>query len=205
MTFEKEGPEIRWLGIPRNVFAIAILVLIVGVVVLLPKFKDRQPLQPTPTNAYFSYGSRQIPSVVPAAVEYPAPNLNLIDLKGNSVSLVELQGQVILVNNWAVWCPFCDAEMPQLEAYFQNHKENDFLLVGINVGDSLVDVTEYLQKRSISFTIWVDPKRVTFDAFKNQRLPSSYVIDKNGTVRLAWNGPIGLDLLERFVTPLLEQ
>jgi peroxiredoxin len=138
-------------------------------------------------------------------VEYPAPQLNLIDLEGKPVSLVELQGEIVLVNNWAVWCPFCEAEMPQLEAYFQNHKEEAFHLVGINVGDQAGDVRDYVQRRAITFPIWVDPKGVTFDAFKNQHLPSSYVIDRSGTVRLAWNGPIGLDLLERFVTPLLEQ
>ncbi len=95
--------------------------------------------------------------------------------------------------------------MPQFEAYFQNHKEEDFLLVGINVGDSEGEVRDYVQKKAMTFPVWVDPKSKTFDAFKNQHLPSSYVIDKSGMVRLAWNGPIGQDLLEAFVTPLLEQ
>jgi hypothetical protein len=36
-------------------------------------------------------------------------------------------------------------------------------------------------------------------------LPSSYVIDRAGMVRLAWTGPISLEMLEKSITPLLEE
>ncbi len=90
MTFVKGDPDKRLFGVPRKVFTIVVLVSIGAAFVLLSKIRRSQPLPPTPTTAYFSYGSRQIPSVVPAAVEYPAPELDLVDLEGNPVSLGDL-------------------------------------------------------------------------------------------------------------------
>jgi thiol-disulfide isomerase/thioredoxin len=71
----------------------------------------------------------------PGSVNYPAPELELWDIDWNVVSLSGLQGQVVLVNNWATWCPPCREEMPALEAYFRRHRDEGFTLVAINSGD----------------------------------------------------------------------
>jgi hypothetical protein len=42
-------------------------------------------------------------------------------------------------------------------------------------------------------------------AFRNDYLPNSYLIDRAGSVRLAWTGAISLAMLEKYVTPLLEE
>lgn len=41
------------------------------------------------------------------------------------------------------------------------------------------------------------------EAFKNYNLPSSYVIDRDGVVRLAWSGVISREMLEKYVTPMV--
>jgi thiol-disulfide isomerase/thioredoxin len=62
------------------------------------------------------------PSVVPAAVDFAAPALSLPNTLGNTESLADYRGRVVLVNNWATWCPPCKAEMPTLQAYFEAHQ-----------------------------------------------------------------------------------
>jgi thiol-disulfide isomerase/thioredoxin len=59
-------------------------------------------------------------SVTPVEVNYPAPELSLQNINGQSESLTDYQDQVVLVNNWATWCPPCKAEIPILEALLQN-------------------------------------------------------------------------------------
>jgi peroxiredoxin len=144
-------------------------------------------------------------SVVPVGVDYLAPELVLADVSGKPVSLVDLRGQIVLVNNWATWCPPCRAEMPELEAYYQAHKNQNFTLIGISAGDTATQVQNFTQQNGITFPMWLDPDNAALVAFRNNSLPSSYVIDKTGTIRLAWTGVISLEMLETHVTPLLRE
>ncbi|MBC8508181.1 MAG: TlpA family protein disulfide reductase [Anaerolineales bacterium] len=144
-------------------------------------------------------------SVVPVSVEYLVPELVMTDLSGKSVSLADFRGQIVLINNWATWCPPCRAEMPQLEAYYQAHKDQNFTLIGISAGDTQAQVENFVREYALSFPMWIDLESAALSAFRNNSLPSSYVIDKNGTVRLAWSGAISLAMLEEHVTPLLKE
>ena len=151
-------------------------------------------------------GSQPIDTSVkpaPGMVEYPAPELELVNLDGQPVSLEALRGQVVMVNNWATWCPPCRAEMPELEAFYQAHKEEGFVLVGINSGDQSDQVQDFIQEYNLSFPMWLDPTGLAIHAFQNNALPSSYVLDEDGTVRMMWSGAISLDVLETYVTPML--
>ena len=137
-------------------------------------------------------------------VNYPVPEFEVSDLDGNPISLADLQGKVVLVNNWATWCPPCRAEMPELEAYYQAHKGDGFVLVGINSGDKQSQVVEFIREYEISFPMWLDPTGLALHAFKNNALPSSYLVDESGTVRRVWTGAVSLETLEQYVTPLLQ-
>lgn len=139
----------------------------------------------------------------PRSVSYPAPELELTDLNGESVSVAGLTGQVVLVNNWATWCPPCRAEMPDLEAYFRVHKNDGFTLVGINSGDQREQVVDFQREVGLTFPLWLDPNSFALRTFQSSALPSSFVIDKTGTVRFVWLGAVSLEALETHVTPLL--
>jgi thiol-disulfide isomerase/thioredoxin len=139
---------------------------------------------------------------VPGVVNYLAPDLELVDLSEVPVSLENLSGQVVLVNNWATWCPPCRAEMPELEAYYRDHQDEGFILVGINSGDRQDQVDDFIREYDLTFPIWLDPTGLALRVFQNNALPSSYVIDKSGVVRLIWMGAVSLEALENYVTPL---
>lgn len=144
-------------------------------------------------------------SAIPLRVDYPAPRVSLQDLEGRAVSLADYAGQVVLVNNWAYWCPPCRAELPILERYYQEHQAEGFSIVGIEAGSPAKTVQYYVDQYRLTFPIWLDPKIKAVAAFGNRSLPNSYVIDRDGQVRLAWTGPISRAMLEQYVTPLLEE
>jgi thiol-disulfide isomerase/thioredoxin len=75
------------------------------------------------------------PLLPPVTTNYPAPQLALIDLKGKPVSIEDYRGQVILVNNWATWCPPCKTEMPELQAYYSAHAAEGFVVLAIESGE----------------------------------------------------------------------
>ncbi len=147
-----------------------------------------------------------VPSLlIPAEVNYAAPKLHLSSLNGKKVSLKDYRGQVALVNNWATWCPPCQAEMPALEAFYQAYHQQGFTVIAIESGEPQAEVVDFVQRFKLTFPVWLDPNMKALAAFHYSGLPSSYVIDRNGQVRLAWAGAITYDLMEKYITPLLKE
>ncbi|MBK7456043.1 MAG: TlpA family protein disulfide reductase [Anaerolineales bacterium] len=144
-------------------------------------------------------------SVIPVAVNYPAPELSLQNVDGKSEALIDYRDQVVLVNNWATWCPPCKAEIPTLQAYYETHTMDGFVIIGIDAGEPQSEVLKFVQEHNMTYPVWFDLKNTAMNAFKNQSLPSSFVIDRKGIVRLAWVGEISGEVLEKYVTPLITE
>ena len=144
-------------------------------------------------------------SVIPMEVNFPVPDVQLTDLGGQPVALANYARQVILYNAWATWCPPCKEEMPTLEAYYQAHKQAGFVVVAIEDGEPASEVAAFVKEYGLTFPVWPDPKWVATTAFKTNSLPTSFVIDRHGTVRLTWTGAITRETLEKYVTPLLSE
>jgi len=63
-------------------------------------------------------------------------------------------------------------------------------------------VTDY----RLTFPVWLDPTYIaTEQAFKTLNLPSSFVIDRQGTIQLQWVGGISRAILDKHVSPLIKE
>lgn len=143
-------------------------------------------------------------SVVPMAVEFPVPELALENIQNGTEALADYQGQVLLVNNWATWCPPCKAEMPSLQKFYEVHSGEGFMIVAINAGDDRAPVEQFVNEYGLTFNVWLDPTGSALNAFRNANLPSSYVVDRTGVVRYAWTGEISYEMLEKYLTPIIQ-
>jgi len=145
-------------------------------------------------------------SAVPIKVNYSAPELTLTDIQGKTSSLADYRGHVVLVNLWATWCPPCKEEMPALESFYHKHKNDGFVIVAVNDGDPTPDVLQFVEDYGLTFPVWLDPTYIATDkAFKTLNLPSSFVIDREGTILISWVGGINAKSLEKYVTPMIEE
>ena len=144
-------------------------------------------------------------SVVPAKVDFAAPELTLEDLSGKSVSLKDHLGSVVLVNLWATWCPPCREEMPTLQSFYEKYKANGFVLIAINQEETAEVVVPFVKEFGLTFPVWLDIDYLAQRKFNTMNLPSSYVIDRNGRVRLMWIGGISKKNLEKYVPDLIEE
>jgi cytochrome c biogenesis protein CcmG/thiol:disulfide interchange protein DsbE len=142
-------------------------------------------------------------SAVPNVMDYAAPQLELTSLDGAQVSLEDLRGSVVLVNLWATWCPPCLQEMPTLNTFYEKYKDDGFVLIGVNQEESRDIVAPFVEDFGLSFPIWLDEKPLAQEAFKTVNLPSSYVIDRDGRVRLMWIGGISEKNLEQYVPKVI--
>jgi cytochrome c biogenesis protein CcmG/thiol:disulfide interchange protein DsbE len=145
-------------------------------------------------------------SAAPIEVDYPAPDLTLIDIHGVERSLADFQGQVVLINLWATWCEPCKDEMPALQAFHDEYSDEGLTVIAINDGDPPADVLQFVKDFDLTFPVWFDPTyTATEEAFKTMGLPSSFVIDRSGVVRLYWIGAIDATNLERGVIPIIRE
>ena len=175
---------------------IAVGLLFIGIAVLMAALPNRDS-EADSGNEQFSFA--------PLSVNYPAPDLSLENIDGRTESLTDYQPNVILVNNWAIWCPPCKAEMPVLEGYYEDHAKEGFMIVAVEAGDARGPVSQFAQDYRLKFQVWLDPNTTSLKAFGNGNLPNSYVIDRHGTVRYAWTGQVNRPMLEKYVTPLLAE
>ena len=142
---------------------------------------------------------------VPVVVDFSMPDIRLTDLQGQPVAFSDYKGQVILYNAWATWCPPCKEEMPTLEGYYRAHRQQGFVVIAIEDGQPVAEVAAYVAEMGLTFPVWPDLKWVASETFGINNLPTSYVIDRSGVVRLMWRGAISRDALEQYVTPLLKE
>ncbi len=201
--------EDQWKRKPRFgrnqiYLGVGIILTLIALINIIPQITGNNSLGPTPTTAYIEYGSRRVPSVIPQEVDFPAPELNVLDLDGNPVSLVDYRDKVVLVNTWATWCPGCEAEVPELQAFSETY-QSVLMVIGVNAEETADQVIPFLEKMEVTFPIWLDAKKSVYRAFGSTHLPSSYVIDRSGMVRMAWYGPISEEMLETYVAPLLQE
>ena len=187
-TFQRKQPG-RAQFLALGVFGFGLIILGLLALILLPKGK-------------VASGSSQ-PGAIPVPVNYPAPDLTLMDLSGKKVSLADFKGSVVLVNNWATWCPPCKDEMPVLQAYDNAHAAQGFATIAVEAGEPPGQVAEFANSLHLAFHVWPDPGMRSVAAFKNMSLPNTYIIDRTGTVRLAWTGAVTEKTLEKYVTPII--
>lgn len=123
----------------------------------------------------------------------PAPVFTAISLEtGSPLSLTDYLGQTLLVNLWATWCHPCETETPYLQSVYERYQDRGLRLLGVSV-DRRADhdaVIEFVEEFGVTYDIALDPDALSRDLFRARGLPTSVLIDREGTVAFSWIGPI---------------
>ena len=124
-----------------------------------------------------------------ASPEGPAPGFSLPSRAGDEISLDQYQDQVIMINFWASWCAPCRQEMPLLEQIYQRYEPLGFTLLGVNVDENPEDALAFLQEsEDVSFPILFDSESQVSQLYEVIAMPSTLVLDREGTVRFVHHG-----------------
>ena len=116
-----------------------------------------------------------------------APDFTLADLHGKQVSLGSLKGKVVFINFWANWCPPCKKEFPELNKLTKSYKDSDMVLLAINIDKNRANVDEFLGKLPEppfnKMTVLLDPQYAVVSSYGARAMPTSFIIDREGTIR----------------------
>ena len=158
--------------------------LAVGVVaglVLFAGLPSQLPWQPAATAT--PGGPTATPASAPIAGA-PAPDFTLRTLDGKTVTLSSLRGQVVLINFWATWCIPCQAEMPAIQHAYDARKANGFTVLGVNLNEPDPDVQAYVTRLGIHFPVLLDAGDSIRTIYRVRGYPTSFFIDRAGTVAI---------------------
>jgi cytochrome c biogenesis protein CcmG/thiol:disulfide interchange protein DsbE len=111
-----------------------------------------------------------------------APDFTLDTYGGETYTLSELRGQVVVVNFWASWCQPCASEAPALEATWQEYQDRGVVFLGVDYVDSEAQAQEYLAKYGVTYPNGPDLGTRISDAYRIRGVPETFIINADGEV-----------------------
>lgn len=147
---------------------------------------------------------RRLPSALVGKAA-PAIDLPLLEDPQRRLQTDSLRGQVWLLNVWASWCAPCREELPVLQTAA---RRDGVLLYGLNYKDYDKDqgaaARAMLQRHGNPYRASaVDAKgRVGID-FGVYGVPETFVIDREGRIRLRHPGAVTAEIWQNELLPLV--
>jgi len=132
-----------------------------------------------------------------------ASDWELYSDSGKRLPMESLKGKVVVLNFWATWCPPCVAEMPNLQAlYDQYGKEVVFLFIAHDKADK---VNTFLKKNEYNLPVFYEGNGIP-DKLFSKSIPITFILDKSGAIVVKekgaanWNAKKVTDLLDGLLT-----
>lgn len=123
------------------------------------------------------------------AVNTPAPDWKLVDLKGQPVKMSDLRGKVVVLDFWAAWCGPCRRELPSIEALHGSYQGKPVVIVGVNCEGAPdrktwdYTVKGFVQDNGLTFTIVNDYELKVNESYDVDAFPTVLVVDPKGVIR----------------------
>ena len=118
-----------------------------------------------------------------ARVGSQAPDFQLNNLDGHSISLSDLRGKPVFINFWATWCSPCRSEMPYIQEIYEEWSGKGLVVLAINIGESPSQVEEFMESQNLSFPVLLDTGKNIAQKYNIQGIPTSFFVDKDGVVQ----------------------
>ena len=145
-----------------------------------------------------------------AAVEKgdKAPNFKLRNLfTGKAQSLKQFRGKVVYLDFWASWCGPCRQSLPLLNKLRGELRRSGFEVVAVNLDENTKNAKRFLRKFPVNYPVLLDPKGKVADRYELPGMPTSFLIDKRGKVRVVHIGfkPKDINKIRKQVISLLKR
>ncbi|WP_170229868.1 TlpA family protein disulfide reductase [Polyangium fumosum] len=113
-----------------------------------------------------------------------------------------LRTHVTVIDFWASWCGSCQQTMPALERLYQDRRAEGLVVVGVSVDDSPDEAAAGAEAFGVSFPIVHDGGHGLQYAFGVSQVPTTFVVDRSGTVRFVGRDPSSI---QRAVIALMDR
>ncbi|MGA3202143.1 MAG: TlpA disulfide reductase family protein [Bryobacteraceae bacterium] len=111
-----------------------------------------------------------------------APNFSIVTESGRTVTRSDFGGKLLVLNFWASWCPPCITELPSLNQFAQEYKDQGVVVIGISNDKNENLYKRFLTQRHVAFDTARDPEADISASYGTFQIPETYLIDRNGKV-----------------------
>ncbi|MCB9662735.1 MAG: TlpA family protein disulfide reductase [Alphaproteobacteria bacterium] len=125
-----------------------------------------------------------------------APELSLPLRGGGSFDLAQARGKPVVLSFWASWCGPCRQELPALSDLAS--RRDDVTIVAVNVDRESKDAERFLSQVRVDLPVALDPEATALGAYEVASMPTTFVVDRNGTLKwrkVGYSSDNGLDEL----------
>ena len=98
----------------------------------------------------------------------------------SSVNLIELRGNVVLLDFWASWCVPCRRSFPWMNAMHHKYADRGLVIIAVNLDRNSADAERFLEQYPAAFRIVSDPDANLAKEFGIAVMPSSCIVGKDG-------------------------
>ena len=132
---------------------------------------------------------------------------------GETFTLADYEGKVVLVEGLAMWCSTCFKQQTNVKALHERLNSDDFVSIGLDVDlhETPEDLAAFINDNGFDWTYAITSQDLArgianqFGAnFLNPPLAPIFLIDRHGNMHLLDYGLKSVDDLEAAVKPLLE-
>lgn len=140
----------------------------------------------------------------PPVAGTPAPDFELPNLTGETVSLSEHRGRIVLLNFWATWCKPCVKEMPAMQKVYEELRDQGFVVLAINELEDEAKVRAHISEHGHTFPVLLDHNNRVANMYGVRGLPVSVFVDRAGRVRdFVKGGLLTEPIIRKTVTRIL--
>ena len=137
--------------------------------------------------------------------ESVAPNFTLLNLAGNTVSLTDFKGKVVLLNFFATYCPPCRMEIPDFVKLQRELGPKGFVVIGISVdNDGEKILPSFVEKLGINYPVLLATTKVLKDYGNIYALPVTFILDRNHKIVKKFTGMVSEEEIRPIIVELLE-
>jgi len=111
-----------------------------------------------------------------------APAFTLPQSPSGKLSLAEFQGQVVVLNFWATWCPPCVEETPSLEQFASEMKSDGVTVIGVSVDQDGQALGQFVKNYHLTYPVARDPNAALAHRYGTFKFPETYIISRDGHV-----------------------
>ncbi|MBY9081613.1 redoxin domain-containing protein [Paenibacillus sp. HN-1] len=132
-----------------------------------------------------------------------APSFDLLGLDGKKHTLNEYRGKAVVLNFWGSWCTPCKKEMPALQAQWSKWKNEDVVILAVNVAEGETTVRDFAKSVGAEFPVLLDPDREAVRSYGISPLPTTIFINGKGRIDNIHIGQLDMNTLDTEIDKLV--